>query len=171
MDFTLIGIDPGHNTGIAFGKKDSGEILTKTLVKVKSMGKSRLFEVADSILESISKHPIEYVAIEDYAYGNKFFNIEVPELVGMLLYLLSKHKPGIKVTFIPPSTVKKFISGSGKAKKQDVQKAIKEQFDEDGIATVHEYDAIAILETFKQVFDPNTPKDIMRKFAARTLVL
>lgn len=62
----------------------------------------------------------DLVCIEDYAFAAKGKVFHIGENVGLLKYFLWSHSPKINYVMIPPTKIKKFGSGRGNAKKEEV---------------------------------------------------
>jgi Holliday junction resolvasome RuvABC endonuclease subunit len=65
----------------------------------------------------------DLVCIEDYAFAAKGKVFHIGENTGIFKYLLWKQ--GVKYSTVPPTQVKKFGTGRGNAKKEDVYAAFK----------------------------------------------
>lgn len=68
---------------------------------------------------ALSKLPANTeIAIEDYSYGAKGRVFHIAENTGILKYLLWKR--GLEHQVVPPTTIKKFATGKGNAKKHEI---------------------------------------------------
>ena len=65
----------------------------------------------------------DFVCIEDYAFAAKGKVFHIGENTGIFKYHLWEHK--IEYKTVPPTQVKKFATGRGNAKKEDVYAAFK----------------------------------------------
>jgi Holliday junction resolvasome RuvABC endonuclease subunit len=59
-----------------------------------------------------------HIMIEDYSFGSKGKVFHIAENCGLLKYLL--YKNGYKFSTVPPTVVKKFATGKGNAKKENM---------------------------------------------------
>lgn len=133
----MVAIDPGtKNVGIAFPNRFF--TLTKN-----GIGKAGLVDLARRTFEEIKNEHI--IMIEDYAHGASF-NKEEAEFIGMLFLLLEPYHPYI--VMMPITSVKKAMTGDGRATKSKMMKAVKEHYKIDSKIN-HECDALAILYSYK----------------------
>ena len=98
-----------------------------------------------SVLNTVKKcQEIDLIAIEGYSFGvgkNASRAFDLAEVSGAVkLYL---YKMGIPYVLIPPNTLKKFLTGSGRAKKNEMLKAAYKRFDVD-VKTDDEADAFGL---------------------------
>jgi Holliday junction resolvasome RuvABC endonuclease subunit len=136
----IFAVDPGtKNIGIATDAK------YHTIVK-NQLGKSGLFDIAEELIREIRLYNPDLISIEDYSRGG-MFNIEEAEIVGIILYLLQGFN--CDIMFMPIGTHKKVTTGSGRASKTDIKKAVKEIYNIKTSVT-HEADALSILYTTKK---------------------
>ena len=85
--------------------------------KKKLIGMERLSHIKKNIEYIIKTKNINIVGIEDYSYGSKGQAIiNLGELGGVIRLYLYEHK--IKFKTIAPTTIKKFITNKGNAKKE-----------------------------------------------------
>lgn len=126
--------------GCDFGLRKSGivilndkfEIETQDLIRVheKIKGAQRLLDIETAfhfIVEPFRDQEIE-VFVEGYAYGAKYQRESLAELGGVMRRYLHLHN----MTFwiIPPTSLKLFVTGTGKATKNYMKKCTKEQWDQ-----------------------------------------
>ena len=126
----IIGIDPGlATTGwsvVEFNKNseptviDYGCITTPKGLSVQN----RLVEIYADMLELIKKYKPRYAGMETLLfYNNKTTAIAVAQARGVVLLALEQQ--GIPVKEMTPPQVKSSIAGYGRAKKRQVQEAVK----------------------------------------------
>lgn len=123
MSTISIGIDPSlAATGIAV--LDSGNIVEVRLIKSKPTKEKtpsdeiqRLIKIKSDIIEILEKYEPAVVCIEGLAFMARNTSALV-QLAG-LNYMIREYlnEKGIKFIIIAPSTLKKFITGNGAAKK------------------------------------------------------
>jgi Holliday junction resolvasome RuvABC endonuclease subunit len=110
-------------------------IVVKRLIKVKSRGAQRLSEIRCAILEGLSVVALSnesyIVNIEGYSYGskNRGLPFQIGELGGVVKACLYDNKMEFIVT--APMIMKKFVTGRGNAKKEEVIEAISEIWGEE----------------------------------------
>jgi Holliday junction resolvasome RuvABC endonuclease subunit len=107
---------------------------------------SGLVAMLKQFVSSRSKDVI--LVVEDYAYGGGFFNAHQAEAIGLLKdYVIER---GWSMVFLAPGTVKKHVTGNGKAKKGEVKKAVKALgYD---VKSSHEADSISLYLTYTHVW-------------------
>lgn len=118
----------------------------------------RLGDIYDKVEDIFNRHPdISYLGCERLFFsGARSATILNTNLVTGVLFLFT-HDKGIKIKDYPATSVKKIMTGDGKAKKEDIAKAIIHICEINNIAdkerTDHEDDSIAIAyTTAKDVF-------------------
>lgn len=128
---------PLISVGCDFGLVKSGivlinssfEIESQNLIRVKSRGAERLCDIErsfDHILKPYLPCEIE-VFVEGYAYGAKYQRESLAELGGVMRRYL--HLAKLSFWIIPPTSLKFFVTGTGKASKNYMKKCTKEQWD------------------------------------------
>jgi len=78
----------------------------------------RFQHLAANICNFLVHHEVEKVLIENYAFGGSGRVYQIGENCGILKYLLSE--VDIDVDLLPPTALKKFATGKGNAKKQQM---------------------------------------------------
>lgn len=144
----LLGLDPANACGWC---------LIDTQAKVTESGCWYLKKASDKqpgqrlkrlrayILDLNAKHQLRSIAYENAVMGSDFFKVQQAhgEVRGIILWIAAELE--IEAMPVNPMTVKKWLTGSGKAQKQDMIAAVKRRF---GIETTNdnEADAIAIAQ-------------------------
>jgi len=161
----IIAIDPGTSyTGFL---SYTGKVKLETLeVDKKLVSIGKLSAMVDKILSKIKQG--DFIVMEDYGFGGRFFNVQVPELVGILKYKLYKLKK-VKLMMIAPNTVKKLITGSGRATKAQVKKSVDLLSKENNVSfnTTHEADSYAIFSVFLKFYSGNLDEKTMKALTGR----
>ena len=152
----IVGLDLGSTyTGVAHATC-SAKGITKVSLELKHTGESfpdKLLTVHAFAASLAGKMP-DLVLAENYGYGGKFFNRDLPEI--MSLYKLEMHRGRIPFLAIAPNTVKKAVTGDGRAKKPKVQKSVEQYVEDRSIDLVsdptvdpqtrsHVFDALAVV--------------------------
>jgi crossover junction endodeoxyribonuclease RuvC len=110
----IVGIDASlTSTGIVV--LNEGYVYTDTIQR-KSTGVERLIEIRELVRLAVSG--ADLVAIEGYAFARPNQAHQIGELGGVLRVMF--HEEKIKYIEAAPSAVKKFATGKGNAKKEDV---------------------------------------------------
>lgn len=117
---TIIGCDLSTNTGLAVIDRDSGDIVHHEEVKVPKgvTGWERVYFIAARIMEAKEKSGAVAAIIEGYGlsqFGAAVTLIEIGTVVRFLLW-----QDSFPYIDVPPSSLKKFVTGSGAAKKDNM---------------------------------------------------
>jgi crossover junction endodeoxyribonuclease RuvC len=119
-------------TASGFAVSKEGNIFKSGEIKVKSEGPKRLSEIREEIRKLIQENDIELVTMEDYTYlmnggGGRVFGLG--ELGGMIKLLCYDLKIPMKI--YNASSIKKWATGKGNAKKDLMIKAVFKKWDFD----------------------------------------
>ncbi len=154
----IIGLDLSlTSTGVAVVHAD-GRLYSATAIKSKLADAPRLIDIRNnlySILNKLSRKPTLAV-LEGYAFGSQARHEAAGELGGIIKVTL--FLDGIPVAVVPPSTLKKFVTGKGNAQKDEMRLAVFKKWGQE-FRTNDEVDAFAlaqvgvILERHKQGID------------------
>ena len=156
---SILAIDGAINkNGIAFNISD--KVYSFVLESDKSLsGTGRLIDLGDK-LESVLKFNIPmYAVVEGYSFGSIGRTFSISEAGGIYRYLLGKYN--IPTIEVPPTTLKKYITGDGKSDKKKMALSIKSIFDI-SFKTNDETDAFSLLVTAMDYF--NTPLSPIESF-------
>lgn len=125
----ILGIDPGTATtgyGLVRLNGKGNEVVTWGLIETTKDGlkENRLDYIFEETSRIIQKHKPDIFAIEKIFFAtNAKTAIAVGQAQGVMLLAASKTKT--KVVEYAPGTIKKMITGSGKANKKEVQQHIR----------------------------------------------
>lgn len=136
-------------TGVSILRDDV--ILSSCTLKTKSSGAERINSIKSRILTLIGEHIIgEFIcALEGYAFvKNVRGQYSKAELHGVIVDTLFENH--IEPIIVPPTTLKKFAVGSGKASKQDMINWAKGKYIVDKIDD-NQADSIALAYYAKQI--------------------
>lgn len=111
----------------------------------------RFDNISEWIMSIIRTFKVTDVCIEDYAFAAKGRVFHIAENTGLLKWKL--WKAGVKYTSAPPTTVKKYFTGKGNAKKDMMH------------ACFYEQTGVNIAEMFEQKEDSNPVSDIVDSYA------
>lgn len=108
----FIGIDQSYSGFAITAMNDTGS--RTTVYKSELRGVDRLADIEQHLVETLSAyhlaHPIQDAAMEGYAFGSQMSNM-LGELGGMVKLTLRDF--GIYPLIIPPTTLKKYVTGKG----------------------------------------------------------
>ena len=126
----ILGIDPGTaTTGYGLVESDGNgntKVIDWGLIETNKDGlkEKRLEFIYKETLSLLKTHSPDLFVIEKVFFAtNAKTAIAVGQAQGVLLLAASKGK--VKVIEYAPGTIKKVIAGNGRAKKKDIQKAIR----------------------------------------------
>ena len=121
LQMRVMGLDVSATaTGIAVLACADGKVekLHEEEVCSKKKGLARAMEIADRVNEQIETWKPDEIAVEGYSFGSKFtlvILVEVGTVVRMVL-----HMHGRRWLDVPPTSLKKFVTGSGKGEKDKI---------------------------------------------------
>jgi len=121
--YFYIGIDLSTtNTGIVV-LSNSGGLLDFKLISPEGKNiKERALKINDIVKKYVRQHRDVFtkVIIEDISLHSKGKIVDLAMLLGSVFYDLKKH---YEVMLVPPTTLKKFYTKNGRAKKEDMIEA------------------------------------------------
>ena len=148
----ICGIDPGlHATGygvLRIDEDDDAVSVVEAGVLRCSARESlpvRLAELAAGLDEILNEHPIECMAVEQV-----YSHYQRPRTAILMahargVFLLEAARRDIEVVNVPSTTVKKHLTGNGRASKQQVQRAVTQMLSLDRVPEPNDVaDALAI---------------------------
>lgn len=124
MSKKILGIDPSTRMGLVVldyepwqegGKTSFVRTLYQAEYKSKHTGMQRLGDIGQRIIDLIGKYEPDLVGLEGYSYGSKFNHESMYSIGTVIRYFMWQNEIDYKE--IPPSTLKKFVTGKGNAKK------------------------------------------------------
>ena len=112
-----VGIDPSTKTGFVI-LDERGNVRCEKEITAKSKNDpERFIEITEHIFNHIK--PDDKIGIEGFAYGAKGKGVSVQYGIGWAIRIELK-KRGFTYTEITPSSLKKFATGKGNTKKEDM---------------------------------------------------
>lgn len=124
-ELVVMGIDPSTYTGVVVLK--GGELATAKVVTFPDAeGIKRLQLIATSVWSLVEEYQPDQVFIEGYAYGNKFSLVLMVEIGTVIRYSL--YQQGRSWWNVPPTQLKKWVTGKGTAKKKDMATFVKNRW-------------------------------------------
>lgn len=125
----ILGIDPGTadtGYGVVRLNGDGNEVVTWGLIETSSklLKETRLNLIFEETLAIINKHKPDVFVIEKVFFSNNAKTaIAVGQAQGVLL--MAAGRAGVRVEEYAPGTIKKLITGNGRANKKEVQTHIR----------------------------------------------
>jgi crossover junction endodeoxyribonuclease RuvC len=148
-DSTYIGIDQSLTcTSICVYKNQK---LSITRIKPDIKGPKRLRFIFDEVVAILAANNNDsYVAIEGYAFNAKGMYFNLGEVGGVIR--LACEQGGFPLVQVPPTTLKKFITGSGKATKNIIIKELYKNYELD-IDDDNDADAASLAILCREYFE------------------
>jgi Holliday junction resolvasome RuvABC endonuclease subunit len=148
----IIGIDPGvNNIGLAVLSDDASTVLDTQLWSISKPDLKGYDEFVNKLHEFLYKLKLDFdtaiLAIEKPFFTPKTLanNIRTLEVIGLMKYAAYMCVKEENLIMIPPTSVKKVMTGKGNAPKELVIQAVNAKYKlEADIAVSHIADAIAI---------------------------
>lgn len=118
MSCTL-GFDQSYTNSGFCVFKDGAMVDYGTYKSTKAMDVfDRSVQVAQFVVDKVAEHNVEQINIEGLAFGIR--GDATRDLAGLLFTIINavrRQKPAVKIAIIPPTTLKKFATGTGKSDK------------------------------------------------------
>ncbi len=122
----ILGIDPGETTGYGLIEvvEDKPVAVDYGVIPVTGVSEAKILtSIYTWLSEYLMKNDAEVVAIEGPVRAPRFTDTLTNEVRGVVKLAVAKANIGWNV--IPPATIKKNVTGSGRAKKREVQDAVR----------------------------------------------
>lgn len=139
----VLGIDPSL-TATALVRLDEKDNFATRVVKPQYIGIRRLIDIEQDVLSWAQG--VNLIAIEGYAFGAGASREALGELGGVLKCAL--WRAGLRAIVVPPAVAKKFATGRGNAKKDEMRLAVYKKWglDEQDLRTADEVDAYVLAQ-------------------------
>jgi crossover junction endodeoxyribonuclease RuvC len=112
-----VGIDPSSKTGLVIIDKQGNIINTQDVTTKEKKDPHRFSDIADKIIDELE--PNDVITIEGFSYGSKGKGVSFQYGLGWIIrYLLMER--GYNYIEVPPTSVKKFATGKGNTKKDEM---------------------------------------------------
>jgi crossover junction endodeoxyribonuclease RuvC len=136
----VLGLDVSTKTGFCVLSKE-GTLIEKGEASFKTTGLSRAGDFYDFAVAMYTKHIPALVMIENYGFANAY-------TLGTLVEVGTAVRLGLracnaKITLVPPTVLKKFVTGTGLAKKEQMLLSIYKRWGVE-FASNNEADAYAL---------------------------
>ncbi|WP_017435123.1 RuvC family protein [Saccharococcus caldoxylosilyticus] len=112
----FVGIDPSTKTGLVI-LEDNKVHTAIEITPQEERDPHRFIEIAKTVMSHITEHDV--ICIEGFSYGSRGAAVSVQYGIGWILRS-ELIKAGLSYFEVPPSSVKKFATGRGNAKKDEM---------------------------------------------------
>jgi crossover junction endodeoxyribonuclease RuvC len=112
-----VGIDPSSKTGLVIIDKQGNIINTQDVTTKEKEDPQRFSDIAEKIIDELE--PNDLIAIEGFSYGSKGKGVSFQYGLGWIIRHLLLER-GYRYTEVPPTSVKKFATGKGNTKKDEM---------------------------------------------------
>jgi crossover junction endodeoxyribonuclease RuvC len=113
----FVGIDPSTKTGIV-SLHDGGALIHRREITTKfKEDPQRFIDIANEVLSDLMKDDV--IVLEGFSFGSKGRGVSTQYGVGWLIRA-ELIKNGFSYIEIPPTVLKKFVSGKGNVKKDEL---------------------------------------------------
>lgn len=112
----FVGIDPSTKTGLVILDKN-GEIINAEEITSKSKDPERMVSIVDGVMGELS--PGDCVVVEGFAFGAKGNAVSIQYGLGWMMRA-ALYTDGHTYIDVPPTSLKKFASGKGNTKKDEL---------------------------------------------------
>lgn len=114
----IMGIDPSTKTGVSLVGPDTKVLAYDEIEVKKAVGFDRASGIIARVMAFHEKHRPDLVVIEEMFVGHASSAITIIQIGTLLRYFLWQE--GIKYIDVPATTLKKFVSGKGNSKKEEM---------------------------------------------------
>jgi crossover junction endodeoxyribonuclease RuvC len=138
----ILGIDPGTATtgfGVINSTSKGEEVVEFGLISTENNGHpgKRLIDINKQITALLKKVNPEVIAIEKLFFATNIKTaMSVGQAIGVIMYTIAR--ANISLIEYAPGTIKKAISGNGRADKKEMQKAVRKILGAKVRSRVHE---------------------------------
>jgi crossover junction endodeoxyribonuclease RuvC len=112
-----VGIDPSTKTGLAIIDKQGYVINTQDVSTKVKEDPQRFSDIAEQIIDELE--PNDRICIEGFSYGSKGKGVSFQYGLGWIIRHLLLDR-GYEYIEVPPTSVKKFATGKGNTKKDEM---------------------------------------------------
>lgn len=126
----IMGLDPSSNTGYAILDEDGNLVKAGTVhFKPQPDRFERYEKYEHKIYRLICDYEVDLVIVEGFSFAGKFNNSFQYELGTVYRMMMYKHD--IMFVEVPPTSLKKFVTGKGNSKKDLIMLAVYKNWDFD----------------------------------------
>jgi crossover junction endodeoxyribonuclease RuvC len=144
-----VGIDPSSKTGLVIIDKQGNIINTQDVTTKEKEDPQRFSDIAEKIIDELE--PNDLIAIEGFSYGSKGKGVSFQYGLGWIIRHLLLER-GYRYTEVPPTSVKKFATGKGNTKKDEMVLPIYKKWGFEH-ASDNVRDAFVLAQMVKGIYD------------------
>lgn len=126
MGLRVMGVDPSTKTGIAFVDGSKSVVHTEEIEFKKLAGFERVSSIVARVIELKDEYKPDLIIIEEMFVGHTSSAIPLIQIGSILRYFLWQE--GIRYLDVPPTVLKKFVTGKGNSKKEEVMMHVLKQW-------------------------------------------
>lgn len=123
----VMGLDTSTRTGVSVVDKDRNVLLGEQVTFPKLRGWERASAIAARIMELHAEYKPDLVVIENYGFANANSLVTLVEIGTIIRYFLWQES--IPYIEVPPNSLKKFVTGKGSGKKEEVMMYVLKRWD------------------------------------------
>jgi crossover junction endodeoxyribonuclease RuvC len=158
-----VGIDPSTKTGLAIIDKQGNIINAADITTKEKKDPHRFSDIADKIIDELE--PNDIITIEGFSYGSEGKGVSFQYGLGWIIRHMLIER-GFTYTEVPPTSVKKFATGKGNTKKDEMVLPIYKKWGFEH-ASDNVRDAFVLAQMAKGIYDSsnltNYQKDALEK--------
>jgi len=113
----VLGLDIATKIGAAL-VDDSASVINASTITAAGEGHERLEALVGKVTNLLDVHAPHAVVVEDYGFANKHSLVKIVEVASLVRHELWLR--GYAYTAVAPNALKKFVTGSGSAKKDQI---------------------------------------------------
>lgn len=145
-----VGIDPSTKTGLAIIDKQGNVINTQDVATKVKEDPQRFSDIAEKIMDELE--PNDIITIEGFSYGSKGKGVSFQYGLGWIIRHMLLEK-GFNYKEVPPTSVKKFATGKGNTKKDEMVLPIFKKWGFEH-SSDNVRDAFVLAQMAKGMYDP-----------------
>lgn len=123
----VMGLDISTKTGVSVVNDSKRVLLGAQVTFPKLKGWERAAAIAARIMELHAEHKPDLVVIENYGFANANSLVTLVEVGTIIRYFLWQED--IPYIEVPPNSLKKFVSGKGQSKKEELMMFVLKKWD------------------------------------------
>lgn len=123
----VMGIDISTKTGVGVVDDNLRVLLGEQVTFAKLRGWERASAIAARVMELHAEYQPDLIVIENYGFANANSLVTLVEVGTIIRYFLWQE--GLPYIDVPPNSLKKFVTGKGQAKKEEIMMYVLKRWD------------------------------------------